>query len=57
MVCLVVPATPPLIVPKLKIAVSAFSTMLSGLIVNATFWVSASPVAPAGNVIEVGEKV
>jgi hypothetical protein len=46
-----------MIVPKLRIAVSAFSAMLSGLIVTATFWVSAAPVAPAGNVIEVGEKV
>ena len=46
-----------MIVPKLRLAVSAFSAMLSGLIVTAIFLVSAAPVAPAGKVIDVGEMV
>ena len=57
MVVFVGPAIAPVIVPKLKIAVSGFSEILSDLIVNAIFLMSAAPVAPAGKVIEVGEKV
>ena len=51
----VVPTVAPVIVPKLRVIVSSFSGMSSGLMVATTFWVRVGVLAR--KVIEVVERV